>query len=144
MTTALDVARFFIVSGANSEEGGVSNLKLQKLVYYAQGFHLALFDAPLFDEDLEAWAHGPVAPGLYHQYKGYGSAPITDSDYDLTEVFSSEKLDFLNEVHDVFGQFSAWKLRNMTHDELPWMENEDSASIIPKATMQEYFKARLK
>lgn len=144
MTTALDVAQFFITSGANSEEGGVSNLKLQKLVYYAQGFHLALFNAPLFDEDLEAWTHGPVIPSLYHQYKGCGSAPITSSGHGPAEVFSSERLDFLNEVHDVFGQFSAWKLRNMTHDERPWLENEDSASIIPKATMQEYFKTRLK
>lgn len=144
MATALDVAQFFIASGANSEEGGISNLKLQKLVYYAQGFHLALFDAPLFDEDLEAWTHGPVTPSLYHQYKGYGSAPITAPSYDLTDEFSPEQRDLLDEVHDVFGQFSAWKLRNMTHNESPWLENEDSASIIPKATLQEYFKTRLK
>jgi len=144
MATALDVAQFFIANGANSEESGISNLKLQKLVYYAQGFHLALFDAPLFDEDLEAWTHGPVAPSIYHQYKQHGSSPIPAPDYELNEEFSAEQLDFLSEVHDVFGQFSAWKLRNMTHDEPPWLENEDSASTIPKTTMQEYFKTRLK
>lgn len=144
MATALDVAQFFIASGANSEEGGVSNLKLQKLVYYAQGFHLAVYGEPLFDEELEAWTHGPVAPTVYHQYKGYGSSPIPAAEYDVNQIFTEEQRDFLGEVHDVFGQFSAWKLRNMTHEERPWVENEEAASVIPKNTMMEYFRTRLR
>ncbi|WP_284450996.1 Panacea domain-containing protein [Methylophaga thalassica] len=144
MATALDVAQFFIAHGANSEEGGVSNLKLQKLVYYAQGFHLAIFDEPLFDEELEAWTHGPVSPSVYHKYKSNGSSPIPAAEYEPGEAFSEEQLEFLAEVHEVFGQFSAWKLRNMTHEERPWLENEELASQIPKNTMLEYFKTRLK
>lgn len=144
MATALDVAKFFIAHGSNSEDGGISNLKLQKLVYYAQGYHLAIFDKPLFEDEIEAWAHGPVAPNVYHHYKTNGSSPIPFEEYVSREAFSDEQLDFLVEVYDVFGQFSVWKLRNMTHDERPWLENEGSASQIPKSTMCDYFKTRLK
>jgi uncharacterized phage-associated protein len=51
----------------------MSNLKLQKLMYYAQGFSLVLFNKPLFPERIEAWIHGPVIPAVYHKYKGYGA-----------------------------------------------------------------------
>lgn len=145
MATALDVAQFFIACGADSQEGDVSNLKLQKLIYYAQGFHLAIFDTPLFDEEIEAWTHGPVIPSVYHAYKQHVKAPITVTapEYDVSKQFSDTQRDLLNEIYDVFGQFSAWKLRNMTHDEPPWLDNEETASVIPKSTMQSYFKTRL-
>ena len=54
------------------------NLKLQKLVYYAQAWHLALRDVPLFEEDFEAWVHGPVIPALYQEYKKFGWRPILE------------------------------------------------------------------
>lgn len=143
MATALDVAQFFIANGANSEEG-ISNLKIQKLLYYAQGFYLAVYGKPLFDEELEAWTHGPVVPSVYHHYKCNGSSPIPRTDYDVNQIFTDEEKEFLGEVHTVFGQFSAWKLRNMTHEERPWLESEESASVISKVTMLEYFRTRLK
>lgn len=145
MATALDVAQFFIACAETTEDGEISNLKLQKLVYYAQGFHLAIYGQPLFEEDLEAWTHGPVAPSVYHHYKRYGSSPIpVPDDYVVDRKFSEEQLDLLREIYDVFGQFSAGKLRNMTHSEPPWLENEKYASRIPKDMLLEYFKTRLK
>jgi len=64
MLTCHDVARYFLT--LMSEENGdlISNLKLQKLVYYAQGSSLALWGNPLFSEKIEAWLHGPVIPVL--------------------------------------------------------------------------------
>ena len=66
MLTCYDIAKYFLAQ-ADEEIGDlISNLKLQKLVYYAQGFYLALHDEALFPEDIEAWTHGPVVPVLYH------------------------------------------------------------------------------
>jgi uncharacterized phage-associated protein len=66
---AQDVAEYFLTLVDDEAGDSLSNLKLQKLVYYAQGFHLALTEKPLFDEAIEAWEHGPVVPGLYHKLK---------------------------------------------------------------------------
>jgi len=137
----LDVANF-ILKLANEDEADVSNLKLQKLVYYAQGFHLALFDGEaLFDETIEAWAHGPVVPDLYHEFKDFGRNPIIKEDLDINLTDEQEEL--ISEVYDVFGQFSAWKLRNMTHDETPWVDNEAIADEITHGELLKYFKTRL-
>jgi len=140
MLTANNVARYFL-SLADDDAGDlISNFKLQKLVYYAQGFHLAIYNEPLFGEDIEAWTHGPVVPDLYHLYKchGFGAIPKpTDIDFD---IYSDEVTELLDEVYDVFGQFSAWKLRNMTHEEPPWEKSKKHAGIISKSSMKEYFK----
>jgi uncharacterized phage-associated protein len=142
MLSCHDVAKYLLAK-ADPEVGDLmSNLKLQKLVYYAQGFHLALFDTPLFDEDIEAWAHGPVVPDLYHGFKQYGAGAIQPpTDLDLS-LFSDETVELLDEVYSVFGQFSAWKLRNMTHEEPPWSEAGNSA-VIPLDAMRTYFKTQI-
>lgn len=141
---ALDVARYFLLK-ADPEEGElISNLKLQKLLYYAQGFHLALYDGPLFAESVEAWMHGPVVPQVYHAYKGYGAEGIpAPVDFGPGQVFSEEIVELLDEVYDVYGQFSAWKLREMTHREPPWAETPDGMEISPDA-MRAYFKTQLR
>ena len=73
-TTAENVAKWFLIRNATEEENGadgISNLKLQKLLYYAQGCTLALKNAPLFDDPIVAWQHGPVVESIYHKYKSY-------------------------------------------------------------------------
>ncbi|MGK8328482.1 Panacea domain-containing protein, partial [Pseudomonas aeruginosa] len=98
MPSSIDVAKFFLAQ-SNEEAGDlVSNLKLQKLVYYAQGFHLAVYDEPLFTDSIEAWTHGPVVPNVYHHYKQFGSGSIpAPIDFNL-EAFSPEQVELLNEV----------------------------------------------
>ncbi len=143
MLSAKAVAKYFLARVDEDAGDGISNLKLQKLVYYAQGFHLALHDAPLFRERIEAWEHGPVVPELYREYKAFGSASIpAPRDFDPHE-YSPEVTRLLDEVYDVFGQYSAWKLRNMTHEERPWIdayENGERGRVITPAAMREYFK----
>jgi len=139
-----DVAKYFLT--LSDEEVGelLSNLKLQKLVYYAQGFSLAINDQQLFSDSIEAWAHGPVIPTLYRDYKPYESAPIPRPDnFNLNRIDPNIK-DLLDEVYSVFGQFSAWKLRNMTHEEPPWKEAwETNDKIISEDSMKSYFKTLL-
>lgn len=128
----------------SSKDGdGISNLKLQKLVYYAQGFHSAIFDSPLFADEISAWTHGPVVADLYHQFKNHGSnhIPVTQ-DFDKDSL-TKDEFELIEEVFEVFGQYSAWKLRNMTHEESPWLEHEANAGVIPKQDITEHFKTRI-
>lgn len=140
MEKALDIAKYFL-SKADDDAGDlISNLKLQKLLYYAQGFHLALYNRPLFQEEIEAWTHGPVVTDIYHHFKDSGSDGIPRPDNFPT--FSEQTTELLDEVYSVYGQFSAWKLRNMTHDEQPW-KNARPAEIISHDSLTEYFKTQL-
>ncbi|MBF0497087.1 MAG: SocA family protein [Deltaproteobacteria bacterium] len=139
--TCHDIAKYFLA--LKDEDAGdlISNLKLQKLVYYAQGFHLALYDKPLFLEPIEAWTHGPVVPELYHAYKQYGDGDIPiPKGLDFT-LYDKSTTEHLNEVYSTFGQFSAWKLRNLTHIEPPWINAK--GGVITHEAMREYFKTQL-
>ncbi len=142
MINVQDAAKYFLLRANEDEDTSISNLKLQKLIYYAQAFHLAIFEEPLFDEEFEAWTHGPVCPEVYHLYKEFGSDPIK---FEVNlKIFSQEQLDILDEVNEIFGQFSAWKLRNISHEDEPWKEREATAGVIEKTRMIEFYKTRLK
>ena len=145
MADVHDVANYFL-SLSNDEDSGdlISNLKLQKLVYYAQGIHLAVYGEPLFDDPIEAWTHGPVVPSLYFEYREFGSGPIQASEDAGFESLTPDQQELLDEVWSVYGQFSAWKLRNMTHAEAPWKNaTEKSQKTITHAALTEYFKEQL-
>ena len=124
MANVFDVANYILLQQDEDAGDTISNLKLQKLVYYCQGFTLAITGTPLFPESIQAWEHGPVVEPLYHQYKEFKSSAIPMPDIDEDEVkskFSDAQIEIINEVCDVYGQYSAWKLRNFTHDEEPWI-----------------------
>lgn len=143
MLSCFNVADYFL--SLNSEDAGdlISNLKLQKLVYYGQGFHLALYNKPLFKAKIEAWQHGPVIPVLYRKYSKCGGNAINSPKNIDFSIYNEKIREFLDEVYTVFGQFSAWKLRNMTHDELPWKENKTNGDVISHKLMKAYFKTQL-
>ncbi|MBF0401936.1 MAG: SocA family protein [Magnetococcales bacterium] len=143
--TSSDVANYFLSMVDDDAGDLVSNLKLQKLVYYAQGFHLAMFGRPLFEEAIEAWTHGPVVPSLYHGFKQYGPGPIPRPEEMDFGLFPEELRRFLDEVYNVYGQYDAWKLRNMTHEEPPWRETYDRGvgGVISTSAMADYFKTQL-
>lgn len=144
MITAMQVAAYFL-SKVDDEFGeGITNLKMQKLVYYAQAYHLAIFGIPLFGEEIQAWQHGPVVPDLYHKFKSFDSGPIDTNDYlsDIDQTLPEEVTEFLNEVYEQFAQFSAWRLADMTHAEGPWKEaiaNRDH--VISHESMRNFYKA---
>ena len=145
MPRAIDVANYFLAKNVGTDDDGISNLKLQKLVYYAQGFHMAITGTPLFGESIQAWAHGPVVPALYHEFKNNGSNLIPPPvGFNAEENFTVEQIDLLNEVNNVFGQFSAWRLREMTHQEAPWLAHEETADEISVEEMRQYFVTRLR
>lgn len=117
----------------------ISNLKLQKLLYYAQGCFLAINDMPLFNEKIVNWMHGPVVEEVYFEYRRYGSAGIEyNNDFDSSMMDKEDEALLIN-VYEIFGKYSAWGLRNMTHQEDPW-KNTCQNQVIPQELIKEYFK----
>jgi len=127
MVTAQEVAEYFL--SLCDADDSITNLKLQKLLYYAQGFNLVLNDEPLFSEKIKAWQYGPVVEEVYHRFKSFGPNGIdTELTVDI-DKFTPEQREVLNEVYSVYGQFSAWKLRDMTHSEYPWQSTPQNEEI---------------
>jgi uncharacterized phage-associated protein len=142
------VAEFFLNSVDESSGDGMTNLRLQKLVYYAQGWHLALLDEPLFPEDIQAWEHGPVVRPVYNKYKRYGWKQIPRPNNTGELSLRVDSKDVLVQVWDTYSQFSAKHLENMTHGEQPWLEAregcadlESSSAIISWDAMRDYFRS---
>ena len=122
MLSCHDVAKY-ILSLSDEDAGDlISNLKIQKLVYYVQGFHLAIYDKPLFPEAIEAWIRGPVVPVLFHAYEKHGLEPIPRPENIDFSIYTSEEKELIDDIYAVYGQFSAWKLQSMTREEEPWNE----------------------
>jgi len=143
MPSAFDVSHYLLTLQDDDAGDLISNLKLQKLLYYAQGLYLAMNEEALFPEKIYAWKHGPVVPDMYHFFKTYGANPIPKPNNFNFSVLNENQTEFLNEVYQVFGQFSAWKLRNMTHEEPPYKMAEASAGEITLGSMADYFKTYL-
>lgn len=148
MTTALAVANAFIRL-AERAGGSISNMKLQKLVYFAQGFHAAFYNGlPLFEDDIEAWKYGPVIPELYHKFKIYFAGAIPpDHPYRDDGQLTPNEAAVVEWVYQNLGQHSAIKLSNFSHAVgSPWdqvFNGETTNREINVDIMQPYFRGLL-
>jgi len=127
----------------------ITNLKLQKLLYYSQAWHLAIRDEPLFDDPIEAWIHGPVQPAIYHAFKKHGLTAIP-APIDLGDL-GGEPRKVVIDVLRAYGRFSAFDLEGITHRELPWKNarrgiarNVPCHNVISHDDMRAYYRKRLK
>lgn len=116
----------WILSKADQKKISVSPLKLQKLLYYFQGYFIGMAGEKLFDDPIEAWQHGPVVESVYQEYKEYGNNVITTPE---AVVIPQDLDNFVSFVLDEKGQYTASKLRNMTHDEAPYKETYTNDEI---------------
>ncbi len=96
----------------------LTNLKLQKLLYFAQGWYLALYDEKLFKEDIQAWIHGPVVPTIYHHYREYKYAPITKRK--KKPELEPRTIKHLNDIIVVYGALDSYGLENLATQSDPW------------------------
>ena len=140
MPTAHDVAAFIL-----QRTGEISAMKLQKLLYYSQAWHLVWAENPLFDERIEAWANGPVIRDVYDIHRGFFS--VADWHGDPDSLDESEKESVIA-VLDFYGDKTAQWLSNLTHQELPWMmarrgmlPEERGDREITTASMHEYYSS---
>jgi uncharacterized phage-associated protein len=122
----------------------LTNLKLQKLLYFAYGVHLSLFNEKLFEGEIQAWKHGPVVPVVYHEFKDCGKDPIMPNsrarieiNYD-EEKFEEPMIDKNNDenrakslfvAYASYGDKNAWELVEMLHngEEAAWKKHFDES-----------------
>ena len=118
---AVSVANYILGIGETLGDH-ITHLKLQKLLFYSQAFYLGAYNGEkLFPEKVEAWEHGPVVRKVWDKYKGYGSHPLmSDPPGGQPVQFEHRQMVLINDVYETYGQYSAWRLRQMTHKELPW------------------------
>lgn len=121
---AKDVARVLAWAAESEEEPDrLTNMRVQKLLYYVQGWALAKHGRPLFPERIEAWVHGPVVRELYGDLKRFGSNAIDPrelGDYDAQPT--DEEVKFVRSVWEAYKDYSTTSLRAMSHDESPWRD----------------------
>jgi len=146
--TALDIAKWFINSTDRESGDEATHLKIQKLIYYAQGWFLANYDQMLFVEDLQAWAHGPVAVSVWDQFKGYGFDSIPPQK--VSKKLGLMVEEFLEAVNEEYGGYTAKRLERMTHSEPPWRNARGNlapdarcSNVISKKDMKEFFESQL-
>ncbi len=153
------IANYFI-ERANSEGQGVTPMKVQKLVYFAYGWHLAIYDSPLIYEEMQAWDYGPVFPELYRAIKHYGSGKVVGFAgvvYDMhpfnktcphVAIDDGNVRSLLDRIWKVYGGYTGVKLSNMTHlAGSPWsqIKKQHGGQIpqcvpIPDSSIKAYFE----
>ena len=164
--SAKAVANAFLdIAVANEKK--LSPLKLQKLVYIAHGWNLAINDKPLIDDEFaEAWQYGPVFPSIYHEFKEFGKTPVLwkAAEYEMDEDFEFKVFNpeipnddedtwkLLNRVWDIYGKYSGLTLSDVTHrPDTPWSKtwaesggrkNADIPNDMIKAHYEELAKTR--
>lgn len=123
-----DVA-LWLINYNNSHENAdfITNLKLQKLLYYAQALSLKYTGKTLFNESIYAWEYGPVVNEVYQEYKDFGRQPIQTDE--KAPDFSGDVRVILEDTYEEYGQFSAWKLVEMTHNDPAWKETKRNCNI---------------
>jgi uncharacterized phage-associated protein len=148
MAGAIDVAAYVLKKLKSCDA-----MKLQKLTYYSQAWHLAWTGEPLFEDRIEAWANGPVVPKLYQAHKGRfllqdGDLPSTS----LSKLSDNDQAAVIEAVCDSYGDLTGWQLSQLTHSERPWIEARLKANVsdgerctepIDLEVMLEYYQSRV-
>lgn len=166
--SAKAVANYFLCLARNENDHSLSPMKLQKLVYFAHGWHLGLSGSPLINEQVQAWPYGPVIPALYHEFKHYGNGEILEFATELNWGSGGAKQEFdliapvipnddseatrysrglMDRVWEVYKSYSPTQLSNITHEAgTPWdtVNKQHGGKIpkdtaIPEAMMRDYF-----
>ncbi|MGL5356732.1 MAG: Panacea domain-containing protein [Fusobacteriaceae bacterium] len=154
MNKVLDICRF-IVNYSNKNSYGVSNLKLQKLLYFVQAKFLLETGEPCFDEKIEAWAYGPVIPEAYHEFKEYGGMNIPTihkyktfksffEEPEIVEfkenIITSANREKIISVLKFFENYTAGNLVDITHNQDPWKNAyKSNCKIIENDYIKRYF-----
>lgn len=140
MATVFDAAKYIL-----EQRGQMSTMKLQKLCYYAQAWSLVWDDVPLFNEDFQAWANGPVCPELFHQSQGQFSVTAEDLPGNSDALNAIQK-ETVQKVLSYYGEKNAQWLSQLTHMEAPWQDARrglpngmPSNACITKESMAMYY-----
>ena len=122
MVDPKNIAKYFILRAyQDGRENEMTNMKVQKLLYYTQCLHLALYEEPLFAEEIQAWRYGPVCPPAYHYYSNFEAKQLPiPQEQNIVNKFTEEIQELLEEVWQYFGEYHAYDLSDKPHLEFPW------------------------
>lgn len=156
--SAVTVANAFIQTALEGHIPKLTPMKLQKLMFYAQSWHLKLYESPLIDDFFSKWKYGPVIPSLYHEVKHYGDRDISAL---IKNIFFNEEIKeeecvfaiptlphsdtrayaLIEKIIEVYGPLRGTQLSHLTH--LPgtaWAETKKMSDVIPNELMKERIK----
>lgn len=154
----LDVSRY-IISYSNKMGYGISNLKLQKILYLVQAYFLIQTNHPCFNEKIEAWDFGPVVPIAYEEFKKFAGMDIPTVNsyfvFDENDIWNTKRIEFnedcinskdkalINKVVDKFSEYSSTDMVKLTQHQIPWIDaiNSYQSNEITNKSIFEYFKS---
>lgn len=147
-----DICDYVILKATSDNAATLNNLKLQKLLYYIQAWHLAFYDQPFFDGKFQAWVHGPVNRNIYDRFnaKKFLYSDITKSDVITSEPESKiapEDREHIDNVLEIYLRYSGVQLESLTHSEQPWIKARKGYShyeycenVIDEEEMKAFYK----
>ncbi len=145
MATVFDAAKYILELCGEQDMLPITTWKLQKLVYYSQAWSLVWDDEPLFDEEIQAWANGPVCPELYKAHRGRLKISVLDIEGDSQNLLPNQR-DTIDVVFNHYGKKTAQYLSELTHQERPWKDARGTllpgirgTSVITLENMAEYY-----
>ena len=143
MYSALSVARYIIMY-CNKYGKTISNLKLQKILYFVQAEFLVSKGYPCFSERIEAWDFGPVVPDVYYHYRVYGAASIPSSKDSQYCPFDKEDKEIADSIIDDCSSYSASELVEITHNQTPWKNayRQSKGGLISNDSIRTFFEER--
>lgn len=141
----------FFISKNNEDSIGLTNKKLQKLLYYSQAWSLVMFQKPLFDEPIQAWVHGPAIPRVYGNFKAFALSDIQkEIDEARLETLGDNEKELLEEIWSVYGKYDGDYLEVLSHSERPWQLARHGAEVfepsqaeITQESMKEFYGKKL-
>lgn len=140
MYDSLDVSRY-IINHENEKSRPISNLRLQKLLYFVQAQFLVSNKESCFREDIEAWQYGPVVPRVYHRYKLYGSSSIPEQTVNQKNVIAESDAGLIDAILDKCAKYSTSALISLTHRDGPWKDSYEPGydNVISVKSIRKYF-----
>lgn len=152
MAKAEDIARYILwLAQSESEPMPVTQMQLHKLLYYVQGWCLAMRGTCFFDGDIKGWSYGPVVKEIYRTFNRFKSdgIPIDEAKNESEIGLGVADASFVQSIWDSYKQFSPWALSEMTHKERPWLEarrglkdNQQGNRSLSLETMQDFFREK--
>ena len=121
MERVVDVAQFIFDEYKRESGSVIDEMKLHKLLYFSQREAIATLNEPLFKESFEGWKYGPVCPIIRIKY-------TPDGMFDETHSISEESAYIIKNVISQYGFIESWKLSQMTHRELSWLNSRQGLS----------------
>lgn len=143
--SAIEIAKY-IISYCIKNNMPISNLKLQKILYFVQAEFLVTKNKPCFYEDIEAWDFGPVIPVVYHKYEIFGSANFPyNIDCTINTIIANKDIELINEIIDITAPYSSPQLVSVTQKQSPWLQAYYTLThnhIISNESIKEFFNEK--